>query len=832
MITGNTGVALTASGAASTITLEGAINTGATGAVTIAAAKSITPAVNTIDAEAGSDISGGKSVTLTATKGSVEVDSIGGTRAPATISITALNNIENDSTLKATTSITEKATTATQSSAITVNGSMLIPAGGSKPTGAITLSDASSQGSIDSSNVDLSATKSVTVTAAKGDVTVGSIGGQPATAPATVALTAFNNITNTGAITATTTVTEKTTSPTAVAGASLININGNIIASGPSGVVTITSAASGVSNGINAQSIYDISGVKSVTVTGAKDAVTVGSIGTEATSGIVKVTSFDGLTETGSIDGGTSVALLQTSAAAGFLTINNINAASGAVSAIASFGALTVSPAAIIGATSTSKVKATITLENNASTAANPGTILIGSGASIITGGSSGGNVNIVIGKVPSKPVNGTPPPANVMLVGASGIFFGTTPAKAPSTANGSTSTLTSINASLIFNTGALLPAAITLQGGNIITADPPSAPPTAAAISQARSELTNTLGYSPAQSQINFSQAPQPGIAATGSGAQYAGPSAGINIGSVLAPGINPSVSTNINANGSATSGLQSSIVESTMSSPSLTTDHTPSLIQGHTLYGAASEYGVATESTYIGSGGSPVGEIEATLVTGADLGIDGAAINDIEMAGWTSANSQTGANSKTMQLRKGNVVIAPDQDTVIETSFGRVAVSAKSVALIMALPTGTSCIRSGRHSQRCRRNNHRSTKHVTLAPGRQAMITSHLVEGFEMINPAESFSYRNLTSKKLDCDLQAFTSEFSMTDAIGNVKQLKSLVSSRHPEAKRLANHLIKTAAIVSQLGGGGEAYLSSITIRASRPWPAVRPGNFKGG
>jgi hypothetical protein len=169
------------------------------------------------------------------------------------------------------------------------------------------------------------------------------------------------------------------------------------------------------------------------------------------------------------------------------------------------------------------------------------------------------------------------------------------------------------------------------------------------------------------------------------------------------------------------------------------------------------------------------------------------------IEMAGWT------GPETKTMTLRKGNVVVAPDQDTVIETYFGTVAVGAHSVALIMALPSGTAVY----NLDDTRKNSVVLTigkSKMTLAPGRHAMVTSHLVESFDMVNPAEAFGYRNVASKKVDGDLQAFTSEFSMTDAIGQIKQLRSMVNSNHPDAKRVTNHLLKTAAIMSQLSAGG--------------------------
>jgi hypothetical protein len=71
-------------------------------------------------------------------------------------------------------------------------------------------------------------------------------------------------------------------------------------------------------------------------------------------------------------------------------------------------------------------------------------------------------------------------------------------------------------------------------------------------------------------------------------------------------------------------------------------------------------------------------------------------------------------------------------------------------------------------------------------------------------MINAAESFSYRNLTSRAAGASLRIYTSEFSTINAIAGVTQLKALLASDHPGAKRKAQHLLKTAAILSQLGG----------------------------
>ena len=57
---------------------------------------------------------------------------------------------------------------------------------------------------------------------------------------------------------------------------------------------------------------------------------------------------------------------------------------------------------------------------------------------------------------------------------------------------------------------------------------------------------------------------------------------------------------------------------------------------------------------------------------------------------------SSRGDAQSRTLTLRRGNMVVAPKVDTVVETAFGTVTVAAKSMALIMAMPSGTAVFTS----------------------------------------------------------------------------------------------------------------------------------------
>jgi hypothetical protein len=216
-------------------------------------------------------------------------------------------------------------------------------------------------------------------------------------------------------------------------------------------------------------------------------------------------------------------------------------------------------------------------------------------------------------------------------------------------------------------------------------------------------------------------------------------------------------------------------------------------------TLYGSASENIAPTQSIYIGTSNVRGADIEATIIGSPSASCAGGpSADNLEM---TRAESGETAH---MQLRKGNIVVAPQQDTTIETGFATVKVSKGSVALIMVRGTGAAVYNLDDSHDRSVIVTAGDRK-LSLAPGRHVLVTSSLVGSYEMVNPAESFSYRNLSSQKLGGDLQAFSGEFSIPAAIANVRQLRTLVSSPDAQVKRISGRMLKTAAILSQISGG---------------------------
>jgi len=102
-----------------------------------------------------------------------------------------------------------------------------------------------------------------------------------------------------------------------------------------------------------------------------------------------------------------------------------------------------------------------------------------------------------------------------------------------------------------------------------------------------------------------------------------------------------------------------------------------------------------------------------------------------------------------------------------------------------------------------------HAGGRTLTLSPSNQAVITSKQNTAFEQVNPLETMAYRRVTDFEIGANLRAFNSEFSMLSAISTIKPLKSIVSSKHPEARRISAHLLKTAAAMVQLKAGLESY-----------------------
>jgi hypothetical protein len=103
---------------------------------------------------------------------------------------------------------------------------------------------------------------------------------------------------------------------------------------------------------------------------------------------------------------------------------------------------------------------------------------------------------------------------------------------------------------------------------------------------------------------------------------------------------------------------------------------------------------------------------------------------------------------------------------------------------------------------------------KDFVLAPGRHALISKNAGKGFEYVNVAQLFAYRGIGEHTIadaqgGSAMHAFTADFNLPQAIATVMPLQSLVHSTNPQARKIAQSLLKTTGIMAELTAGGEEY-----------------------
>lgn len=267
---------------------------------------------------------------------------------------------------------------------------------------------------------------------------------------------------------------------------------GNLFATGApgSGDVSINSQISGVqlasSNGIQATRSVNLSANGKGKISASKGAqlsfvdtvslssqsgdialaVSAANLSLVSTFGSVSVTNN---TNIASVLSNSSAGGSFTLSAVGPLSVNNVTAGKGSINLVT--GALnggTLNVAGNITATD-----GTITIQNNDTV---NGDITVQTGVFIQTAGAKGGNVAIVIGPVPKKPVNpifaGSEPPNFSVFNNGGQCYVGQNPAGCTATFS---TTLVGENADVILNNASIGGKTIAFFGTNKVQADPPS---------------------------------------------------------------------------------------------------------------------------------------------------------------------------------------------------------------------------------------------------------------------------------------------------------------------------------------------------------------------
>jgi hypothetical protein len=164
--------------------------------------------------------------------------------------------------------------------------------------------------------------------------------------------------------------------------------------------------------------------------------------------------------------------------------------------------------------------------------------------------------------------------------------------------------------------------------------------------------------------------------------------------------------------------------------------------------------------------------------------------------------------ANTSRVSLKEENTLFSPAADTTIETPFGVITVAAKSVAMVVLrgdLLTVFNLHDTHKDSVVVTSGEHK----LAVAPGCHLSLSRGDSDRFESINPAEGICYRSMRHSVLSNGLHSFSSEAAIPSVVSNVKQLRAIFQSSHPDAKRLAGSIVKTTAILFSINPNQTPY-----------------------
>jgi len=154
---------------------------------------------------------------------------------------------------------------------------------------------------------------------------------------------------------------------------------------------------------------------------------------------------------------------------------------------------------------------------------------------------------------------------------------------------------------------------------------------------------------------------------------------------------------------------------------------------------------------------------------------------------------------------LGKGSVLFMPTRaDIQVQTHEGLVSIHRGNIAWIME--TGNDCaiydlhdtVQSGPIKVMV---NH---KELTLAPGKELLLTRNSNADFSELNLGKSLGYRNVGSSDLGNGIKAYVCDFSIAHGVTNVPVIHNLLLSQDRTHKKAAHQMLKNAAILADLTG----------------------------
>ncbi len=158
-------------------------------------------------------------------------------------------------------------------------------------------------------------------------------------------------------------------------------------------------------------------------------------------------------------------------------------------------------------------------------------------------------------------------------------------------------------------------------------------------------------------------------------------------------------------------------------------------------------------------------------------------------------------------ISVLEGTALIVADRDMEVAVNVGKLKLAEGSVVLVSTTPKGTAVYDfhdNGKNSVLLTV----AGRSLAISPGRHMHATSEKTSDFAAVNSLFHIPHRRVNCVTTDGGT-VFTSEFSTLSAMEAVEPLKKVLTLRHPEARKLAGQMIKTSAVLLQLGGNAEEF-----------------------
>lgn len=167
----------------------------------------------------------------------------------------------------------------------------------------------------------------------------------------------------------------------------------------------------------------------------------------------------------------------------------------------------------------------------------------------------------------------------------------------------------------------------------------------------------------------------------------------------------------------------------------------------------------------------------------------------------------------SRSVVLREGRVLFAPDRNVCVETPYAQVKIAANAIALVLVTDKGVAVYNlHDSHSGDVSISSAQCSQPVNL--GRHVMISSGLAP-YEEVDPARCIAHADMETSTLPGGAGLFRSSFSLASAMC---ALQPVLTTEHSAAggRKIAKQLIKNTAVLMQTRIASAPYRRSDDMR----------------